>query len=80
MLTAEVYMITIFGVVAIVLIVTLIVMLYTRSGDSKHDLYDRILDDSDYVFKTTIKKTTITNNTDNNIDDNKENEDNKENK
>lgn len=74
MLTAEVYMITIFGVIAIVSIVTLIVMLYTRSGDSKHDLYDRILDDSDYVFKTTIKKTTITNNTDNNIDDNKENE------
>lgn len=74
MLTAEVYMITIFGVIAIVSIVTLIVMLYTRSGDSKYDLYDRILDDSDYVFKTTIKKTTITNNTDNNIDDNKENE------
>ena len=73
-ITAEVYMITIFGVVSIVLIVTLIVMLYTRSGNSKHDLYDRILDDSDYVFKTTIKKTTITNNTDNNIDDNKENE------
>ena len=73
-ITAEVYMITIFGVVSIVLIVTLIVILYTRSGDSKHDLYDHILDDSDYVFKTTIKKTTITNNTDNNIDDNKENE------
>ena len=74
MLTAEVYMITIFGVIAIVSIVTLIVMLYTRSGDNKYDLYDRILDDSEYDFKTTIKNTNIRNITDNDIDDNKENE------
>ena len=52
-ITAEVYMITMFGVIAIVLIVTLIAMLYTRSGDRKYDLYNRILDDNDYMFKTT---------------------------
>ena len=58
-ITAEVYMITMFGVMALVTIVTLIAMLYTRSGN-KHDLYDHILDDSDYAFKTTIEKTTVT--------------------
>ena len=58
-ITAEVYTITIFGVITIVSIVTLIAMLYTRSGDSKYDLYDRILDDSDYIFKTTTTTTTI---------------------
>ena len=51
-ITAEVYMITIFGVMALITIVTLIAMLYTRSGN-KYDLYDHILDDSDYIFKTT---------------------------
>ena len=61
-ITAEVYMITMFGVIAIVSIVTLIAMLYTRSGDSKYDLYNRILDDSDYIFKTTTTTTTISSN------------------
>lgn len=58
-ITAEVYMITMFGVIAIVSIVTLIAMLYTRSGDRKYDLYNRILDDNDYMFKTTTTTTTI---------------------
>ena len=61
-ITAEVYIIIMFGVIAIVSIVTLITMLYTRSGDRKYDLYDRILDDSDYIFKTTTTTTTISSN------------------
>lgn len=71
MITAETYFLIIIAIMLTTLIVTLILIAWSSSSNNgKYDLYNRILDDSEYVFKTTIKKTTITYE----YDDNKENE------
>ena len=58
---ADTYLIIMFGIIGIVAVVTMFVILWTKSGSNgKYDLYNRILDDSEYSFRTTIKTTKIT--------------------